>query len=56
MKILCAARGEVPAVILCCCGCAVELDREVTPCAGCELEYTKEGRELPPKEGETDAA
>lgn len=53
MKILCPTvvnpGHTVPAVGLCCCGSAVELDRVVTPCPGCELEYTKEGRELPPK-------
>ena len=54
VKILCPAREGVPAVGLCPCGSAVELDREVTPCPSCELEFTKEGRELPPKEGESD--
>lgn len=50
MKVLCPAKGKVPMVILCHCRSAVELDREVTRCPSCGQEFTKEGRELPPKE------
>jgi len=51
VKVLCPAHGDVPAVILCHCKSAVELDREVSRCPACGQEYTKEGVELPPKEG-----
>ena len=48
MKILCEAQGIVPAVGLCECGYAVELDRSVTPCALCGLTYDKFGRRVKP--------
>lgn len=51
MEVLCPARGAVPAVILCECQFAVELDREPTPCALCGRKYTKEGRKIPPATG-----
>ena len=43
MRIACEAQGGVPAVGICECGSAVELDRDVTPCLGCWRHYDKAG-------------
>lgn len=47
MKILCEAQGAIPAMGLCECGSAVELDRDETPCPSCERRYTRMGRLIP---------
>lgn len=55
MKILCPAQGITPAVILCQCKYAVELETNINRCAICGREYTKDGCSVAPTLEDTDA-